>query len=78
MLVMKLEKQDPQRWSKRVWLWNPETLFDGVIGKAKRKQARPCRRWMDDIRTFNRLQTGHDFIHGDWREKRPETHADEC
>ena len=79
-LSVRIHEQDCQRWSHRLLLWNPETMFDGLHGKAHRKRAHPHTRWMDDIKAFQSLMSTHDsegssevneFIHGTWREQRP-------
>jgi len=75
-LLERVQKQDCKRWSNRLYLWNPETMFDGLLAKAQRKRARPCMRWFEDINAFKQSRSTSDiceneFIHGTWREKRP-------
>ena len=41
-----------ERWSKRASEWDPILYFDGGRPKAKRAQARPKKRWADDIQSF--------------------------
>ena len=39
------------RWTKRAAAWDPKLLFDGRC-RASRAQARPKKRWEDDIKKF--------------------------
>ena len=46
----RISQQDSNRWSQLVTRWEPEV---NNPRKAARKQARPCKRWDDDINDFS-------------------------
>ena len=48
-LAQRIISQEASRWSRQIFAWDPELQFPGLVCKAKRRQARPKFRWIDDI-----------------------------
>ena len=46
-----------ERWTRKIINWDPESHYDKETHKGKRKQARPKKRWLDDIMSFVKKQT---------------------
>ena len=49
--AQRIAAHDPARWTRRAAAWDPALLFDGRC-RASRAQARPKKRWADDIVKF--------------------------
>ena len=48
-LAQRIISQEASRWSRQIFAWDPELHFPGLVCKAKRRQAQPKVRWIDDI-----------------------------
>ena len=51
-LAQRIACMEEDRWPHRMLLWRPDLHYDGKYCKAHRRQARPKRRWTDDLSQF--------------------------
>ena len=48
----KVANMSAERWTSRAIQWDPFIHFDGMVPRAVRKQARPKKRWTDEVSCF--------------------------
>eukprot|EP00973_Karenia_brevis_P019225 2635490-Karenia_brevis.AAC.1 len=51
-MAARVASHGTDRWSKRVLEWDPASSIDDLRRNARRKQARPKKRWSDDLQQF--------------------------
>ena len=61
---MRIATHEAERWTSKVARWDPEIFFEGR-NRASRAQARPKKRWCDDLEKFVKSQKGKEW---NWKE----------
>ena len=51
-MARRIAEQHTTRWGHQALKWDPNLFFDGPCSQAHRLQARPKKRWTDDIISF--------------------------